>query len=460
MRSLGLKLVLAFLAVSLVGTMVIAIFVARITTTRFDQFITAQLIERSAERLSDYYQIQGSWEGVLRVWNPVLVGERRENIVPGMPRGAPAPDLRRAMLLVDHAGVVIIPTEEYPIGTTMPHAMIAKGTPISVNGEQVGTLIEVTGEFYRILRRDRFLGDFYRAVGLGTVGATVVALLLGVLLSRSLTRPLRELTAATRAMSSGDLAQQIPVRSRDELGELTRSFNQMSTDLARSQALRRQMTADIAHELRTPLSLILGHTEALSEGVLPPSPETFEIMYDEAQRLTRLVEDLRTLSLSDADELRLYRAPVAMGDLLARLATANRPRAEAQQIAVEIQAPPELPEVEADPDRIYQVFSNLLDNALRYSPQGGHITLSARVVSDELLVSVQDGGPGIAPEDLEGIFDRFYRSNKPRLDGGTGLGLSIARSLVEAHGGRIWAESTPGEGAVLTVALPLDVSSQ
>jgi signal transduction histidine kinase len=288
-----------------------------------------------------------------------------------------------------------------------------------------------------------------------------VSLLLGIFLARTLTRPIREITTATRAVAEGDLEHKVPVRSRDELGELATSFNLMSTKLAQSVNLRRQMTADIAHELRTPISVILGHTEAMHDGVLPPSEETYNIIRDEALRLERMVDDLRTLSRADAGELVFTYRPVSVQDLVDQAVKAYRPHASKKNINLHLETYPDIPEVNIDPDRMAQVLSNLLSNALRYTPQGGDITISARHTAGEVEIRVHDSGPGIESEELSNIFDRFYRADKSRQreSGGSGLGLAIAKSIVEGHGGRIWAESEQGEGTTIVIALPIPVES-
>jgi two-component system sensor histidine kinase BaeS len=284
----------------------------------------------------------------------------------------------------------------------------------------------------------------------------LASLILGVVLARTLTRTLREITDASRAIAKGDLKQQVPIRSQDELGELATSFNQMSSDLAKSQDLRRQMTADIAHELRTPLTVVLGHSEALSEGQLPPDPETFDIIYDETKRLNRLVDDLRTLSLSDAGELHLNRSRISPQELLDRSAAARKSEANSKNISLGVETSPGLPEVNVDADRMTQVLVNLLDNALRYTPEGGRVTLTGTQIPDGVAITVKDNGPGIPEVDLPYVFDRFYRGDKSRQreEGGSGLGLAIARSLIESQGGRIRAESQVGEGASFIIELP------
>lgn len=461
LRSLSVKLVIAFLAVSLVGTVLVALYVARTTTNRFGEYVFERYLEEVSRRTADYYRLKGSWEGVAEVMSPRFSAPDIWRRAPRSPspnpqQQEPAEEARRFFAIVDQQRRVVVAGLNYKLGDSVSHHEVARGVPVEVNGTVVGTVIAAPLPFPRPNPRQGFLADFYRALGVGTAGATLVALVLGVLLARSLTRPLKELTRATQAMSRGDLAQRVPVRSRDELGELACSFNQMSAQLARSTELRRQMTADIAHELRTPLSLILGHAEALSDGVLPPTPETFEIIYDEAQGLARLVEDLRTLSLSDAGELPLHRQPVAPQELLERAAGAHRPQAQARGIDLTVDIPSGLPEVDVDPDRIAQVLHNLITNALRHTPAGGWVALKAHLKDGSMYLVVQDSGPGIPPEELESIFERFYRTDRSRhrQEGGTGLGLAIARSIIEAHGGRIWAESEPGQGASFYVALP------
>jgi len=466
MRSLNSKLVLAFLVVSLIGTVVVAVYLGLTTTNRFGRYILDQYVEQQASRWAEHYRAQGSWAGVPEA-SPVPFADWGRPPGQGAPPRAEPPDAENRkprprwnpVLLVDQQGRAVTAGLGYGVGDTVPPKAITRGKPIQVDGNVVGVVLTDSRVSTRLSPRPSFLLDFYRALGVGALGATCAALLTSVLLAHSLTRPIREITTATQAMAKGDLEQRIPVRSKDELGTMAESFNQMSAELARAEGTRKQMTADIAHELRTPLSLILGHAEALSDGVLPPSAESFDIIYDEAQRLARLVEDLRTLSLFDAGELPLYPKPVAPADLLERAVAAYRPQAGEHGIELVISTSAALPEVVVDPDRIGQVLSNLLSNALRHTPDGGRIVLAATATGNEARFTVQDSGPGIAPQDLERVFDRFYRADRSRSrgEGGSGLGLAISRSLVQSHGGRIWAESTPEQGATFSFTLPVSV---
>jgi two-component system sensor histidine kinase BaeS len=217
------------------------------------------------------------------------------------------------------------------------------------------------------------------------------------------------------------------------------------------------MTADIAHELRTPMSLILGYTESLSDSKLPPTQETFDIIHDEAQHLSRMIDDLRTLSLADAGELPLTRRPIDVRALLERVMLAHLPEAQQQGVSIQVEAPPDLPPLEVDPGRMAQVLENLVSNALWYTPEGGQIVLSAEAKDGAINLRVKDNGTGIAADDLPFVFDRFYRADKSRQRQGnrSGLGLAIAKSIVEAHRGSLSVESSLGKGSTFAVALPL-----
>lgn len=455
MRSLALKLTLAFLVVGVVGVALVALFVRQRTRQEFDQFVLTRFQQDIYDELTEYYQINGSWDGI----NAIFVRDQS----PRMSRRGifPAP-----VTLLNADSVVVYGGLRYQRGQQLNQPG-DDGVPIEIEGTTVGWLVfESFGDPVPPnpeSPESAFLGRVNQAILMGAVGAITVALLIGVLLARTISRPVRELTAATQMIAQGDLGHQVPVRRKDELGELASSFNQMSADLARSTELRRQMTADIAHELRTPLSLIMGYTEALSDGKLEGTPETFDILSDEAQHLNRLVDDLRTLSLADAGELSLNRRPVRPKALLERVASAYAAQAQGQGVLLHVETGGDLPEVEVDPDRMAQVLGNLVNNAFRYTPAGGDILLSADCRPEcidghpcTILLSVRDTGVGIAPDDLPHIFDRFYRGDKSRYqeEGKSGLGLAIAKSIVEAHEGTITVHSELGRGTTFAIELP------
>lgn len=445
--SLTLKLTVAFLVVGLLGALLVAFFVGQRTQRAFDQFVTDRGRPSLPVDLARYYETNRSWAGVERL----LAGVQQDQ--PGGLHG-----LEQVLTTAERQ--VIVGSERYPAGTQVPPDARARSQPIIVGTTVVGWLIEDG------VGRPRgpgspegdFLQRVARAISYSALGAAMIALLLGIVLARTLTRPLRELTAATQVVAQGALGQLVTVRSRDELGALALAFNQMSTNLARAQTLRRQMTADIAHDLRTPLSVILGYTEALRDGKLPPEQEIFDTLHTEAQHLQRLIDDLRTLSLTDAGELPLTREMVAVESLLERAAAAHRARAQEQRVALTVDVAAGLPQVEVDVERMAQVLGNLLSNALRYTPPGGTIVLDAQQHAVAVVqLRVRDSGSGIAPDDLPHVFERFYRADASRhgSTGSSGLGLAIARGIVEAHGGSITVESALGHGTTFTISLPV-----
>jgi signal transduction histidine kinase len=453
MRSLTLKLTLAFLLVGVIGALLVALIIGVRTQRDFDRFLSETYQRELVGTLAEYYQQHGGWEGI----DAILVrsSDRRRD---GR-EFVPVP-----VVLTDADGVVVRGGRRYQNGQRLTAQQLRRGLAVEVAGETVGRVvldIAPAGVFQPAdappdSPEAGFLTSVRQATLLSALVAAGIALLLGLLLARTISRPVKQLTDATRRVAHGELGLQVPVQTRDELGELATSFNQMSADLARAADQRRQMTADIAHELRTPLSVILGYTEALSDNKLAGTTEVYDTMYGEAQLLGHLIEELRTLSLADADELPLNRQDCRPEALLERIIAAQAPLAAEKGIALRAQPSADLPAVNVDPERMAQVLGNLVSNALRYTPQGGEVVLTAEKQNGGVALSVRDTGPGIAPEDLPRVFDRFYRGDRSRqqTQGESGLGLAIAKSLVEAHGGSIRVESTPGQGATFIVTLP------
>jgi len=446
MRSISSKLILAFLSIGVVSVLVIAVTAVWSTRAEFIRFLTDQTQTDVVTRLSDYHRTYGSWERVESVFTYGNYGQQ-----PG-----PGPHKRRQPFALANAnGRIIIPNGPYHRGEKLSAAALQEGIPITENGVVIGFLIPLRGQFEGAPRELEFIQRINRLLLYGALIGAVIALLLGVFLSRTLTRPIRELTQATHAVSEGNLSQQVPVRSNDELGELAQAFNKMSSELSRSVNARKQMTADIAHELRTPLSLILGHAEAVHDGVLPPTRENFEVIREEATRLEHLVNDLRILSLADAGELPIHLQNVEPERLLQDIASTYQYQAQRKNLRLDLDIAPPLSSIEVDTGRITQVLTNILDNAMRYTPEGGRITLSAKERKEQVELAIQDSGPGLNAEDLDRVFDRFYRTDASRQrDGGSGLGLAIAKSIVHAHGGHISAESEPGQGLKVIIRLP------
>ncbi len=447
MRSITFRLVLAFIAVSLISTLLVVLFTRWRSREEFRTFLIDQNRPGIVVAFADYYQQHGSWQGISTAkLNPQQTPMSAAPFDPG------------PFTVVDSStDKVVLAGQGYQVGSVVSLSNISGGIPIQENSKTVGILL-IDRPVYRISQPgSAYLDRISLQIFLGGLIAIALALLLAVFLSRTLTRPIRELTAATSVVSGGNLAQQVPVRSRDELGQLATAFNRMSADLARSLNLRRQMTADVAHELRTPISIILGHAEAIHDGVLPASSETFEIIREEAEHLEHLVDDLRTLSMADAGELRLVLRLYSPQKLLDDALRIYTHRAQQHKVALSVVATEISAEIEVDPQRMQQVFANILENALRYTPENGHITMSASIVGDSVEMRVQDSGPGVSVEDLDKIFERFYRAatSRTRDEGGSGLGFAIARSIVERHGGKIWAETRPGQGLTVVIKMPV-----
>lgn len=440
--SLTLKLIASFVGVGLVAVILVAIFTQTRTVQEFNQLRIDQVRSNYIAAAEDYYLEHNSWDGAM------------DFLLPAKPQPG-QPDVMQ-FVLVDTNGTVVIPGGHFRVGDQAPQNMIDRGTEITVGGMVVGTVLPNDAPPPRDPAEERYLANINHALVRAGLGAIVIALLLGTLLARTLTSPMRELTKATRAMAQGNLEQQVSIRSQDELGELASSFNQMSADLARANRLRREMTADIAHDLRSPLAVIRGYAEALRDGDLPPTQDTFQVIFQEVEQLSRLVDDLRTLTLADSGELGLNRVPLQPRYLLERAASAHAPQAGQAGIELQVDVEDGTPEVQVDPERIAQVLDNLVTNAIRYTGRQGCITLSAGQRDSMAYLAVGDTGAGIATEDLPRVFDRFYRGDSARQtdQGESGLGLAIAKSLVELHGGTISVESKPGEGTTFTILLP------
>jgi two-component system sensor histidine kinase BaeS len=278
---------------------------------------------------------------------------------------------------------------------------------------------------------------------------------------QDIARPLADLMDAADAVAAGELHVHVAEERPGDFGRVAQTFNRMTRELERAEEQRRTLTADVAHELRTPLHIMQGNLEGLLDGVYQPTAEHINALLDETRWLARLIDDLRLLSLAESGQLVLHKEAIAVDELLADISTSFSGQAEAKGIQLCIAGNDKLAGVivNADVGRLYQVLGNLVVNALRYTPSGGTITLQGERVPGGVRLIVRDTGKGIAPEDLPSIFDRFWRGDaaRSRSEGvGGGLGLAIARQLVLAHGGRIEVESQPGLGATFIIQLPTD----
>lgn len=426
--------------------------------------VTLLLNRRQAFQLvpffADAYSRSNSWAeaaDMIQRLNQPLPPELTQDITFGLPWRL---DLIRnlspnRLILTDSEGQVVADSLGLlPQGQPLPVELETYRVPITPPSEPLGWLVVTSPAVEELVA---VLEATLRQSLLATsLLAGAVALLLSFGLAQRLTEPIRSLSRAARALASGDAHEALPVIRRDEIGDLTIAFNEMTSALNRQKYLRRQMVADIAHELRTPLSVMQLDIEGLADGLQPPA-EAAASLRDEIAALTRLVEDLRLLSLAEAGGLHFNLEMLELIPLLHQLSETWTPHAQARQVQLLTDLPADLPAVMADEGRLAQVFNNLLSNALRYTSAGGKIILDARVETEDLVVRVSDSGPGISAADLPFVFERFYRadSSRSRDTGGSGLGLAIARQWITLHGGRIWVESEPGQGAAFFVALPI-----
>jgi signal transduction histidine kinase len=333
--------------------------------------------------------------------------------------------------------------------------------PVIKGGRFTGTAYALratpgTDVIGRITATFGFLRSLWWQLLAGGALAAGIALLLARLLALGMTRPLRQMARAVGKMAQGDYRQRVHTASRDEVGQLARSFNRMSADLEQLEHLRRELVANVSHELKTPISALRAHLENLLDGLEEPDRHTLQVMLAQSERLSRLVEQLLDLSRLESGDVPFERTAVALAPLVSEVASEMH-LTSASGVRVQQQVSPDLPPLWVDRERLHQVLFNLLDNAVRFTPPDGTVTVSATRRGVTCEVRVADTGPGIPAEHLPHVFERFYRVDQARSrgDGGTGIGLAIAHSIVEAHGGRIWAESEVGNGSVFAFDLPL-----
>ena len=464
LRGLFPKLLAAFAVVVLTVGLLVVTLAGRATREEFHLYTTLvgrRQAERLAPLLADYYARQGSWAGIedALAFSPVAV-RGMHGLTMG--RGNMGADMWQMtgtqLLVVDARGRIVADSAGELVGKQVDADSLALGESVTVDGERVGTALVTTGAIASSLN-ESFLQQVNRATLLAALIAGALALLLGGLITWGITRPIRQLTQAAQAVAAGDLSQRVAAGAGDEVGDLARAFNQMAAELQHAEDLRRQMTADIAHELRTPISVIQGNVEALQDGIFPLTTAALAPIQEKTALLARLVEDLRHLALAEAGQLPLDRHPTDLAALLRHSVVAFQPAAEAKSVRLQVVAEPALPLADLDPQRIEQVLVNLLSNALRHTPAGGLVSLElARSDPHHLLVRVTDTGAGIPADDLPNVFERFYRVDRARAraddNSGSGLGLAVARSIVRAHDGEIGVASSPGQGATFWFTLP------
>jgi two-component system OmpR family sensor kinase len=469
MNRLWVQLTLAITFVVLVAVGIIAVLINRTTDIEFRQYITRSGMQASGsgiQQLVAYYEQEGSWQGVddLLAEGISIIMPMGMPVMPPMDRRPNGPGPQLDILLADASGKVIYDSAGKDEGKHLSSRDRTKALPITREDS-----VEVIGYLLLSLpvARDRlgsleqrFLDRMERILFIGTVLAVGLGLVIGLLLSRNLTAPLQRLASAARAVAGGDLEHQVKVEGSAEMAKVAQAFNEMTIALADSERQRQNMVVDVAHELRTPLSVVQGNLQAILDGVYALDKAEISRLYDETRLLNRLVNDLRELALADAGQLSLDLQRIDIAQVIESTVENLSLAAEAHEVTLIAQIPDDLCPVRVDPDRVAQILRNLLVNALRHTPSEGTVEVTASQTATEVQVAIADTGEGIAPENLAHIFDRFWRADRSRARdsqwaGGSGLGLSVAQSLVEAQGGRIWAESKLGKGSTFYFALPL-----
>jgi signal transduction histidine kinase len=450
--SMRWRLLGSFALIILIALGTVAI-VSRITT---EQELQAFLghggqvgLENLANSLEAYYAENGSWENVESI---LTAGQGRGQ---GQRSGGAA--FGRAFALTDVSGMVLFSSTKAEQGTNLPEETLARALPLEVSGERVGFLYPQDGlldlpEDFEELLIER-VNQASLLAGLISGG---IAILIALVLAALILRPVRDLTTAAQKMTRGDLSQRVQVHGEDEMATLGKTFNQMSRSLQEAEARRMALTADIAHELRNPLAIQRAHLEALQDGVYPLTQDNLTLLAEQNQQLTRLVEDLRTLALADAGELTLNKRPIDLVPMCQETLTRFAIQAKAKDIQLTAECGMGAVLVHADKERLQQIHDNLMQNALRYTPEGGFIKLTLEQQAQHAIFSIYNNGPQLSPEAQRHLFERFYRTDKARdrASGGTGLGLAIARKLAEAHGGTLTGENHPAGGVIFKLSLP------
>lgn len=478
-HSLWTRLMGAFLGVIVVGVIVMVISVRLSTASQLRRRVLSDDVAQAnalAPLLASYYGQQGGWNGV----EAFLASAPSATVqATPWPNGMMGPNMGPSMMwnwqqwfqvtrttgpiaervvVLDTGGKVVADTGGASLGEQHPAEHAEGGVSITANGITVGTVL-VGSMIEPVLNPadEDFLSSVNFSIFVTSAAVGLLALVLGSLLFRQITSPLRALSQAAGAIAGGDLTRRVAIRSDDEIGRVAQSFNQMAEGLAHADAQRRNLIADIAHELRTPLTIIQGNLEALMDGVYDLTPDNIALVHRHTVVLSRLVADLRDLALAEAGQLRLERQRISLTDVIAQVSEGLETQAREKGVTLKTEPSETLPPVEADEQRIAQVLFNLMSNGLRHTPNGGTITTSVELRDGRVLVTVRDTGNGIPPEDLPHVFERFYRADRSRAraTGGSGLGLTIAKQIVEAHGGQIWAQSWLGAGSTFGFSLPL-----
>ncbi len=458
-RSLKGKMILSYLAVALITVLVVSALIWLTSGQSFMSLVMDQQTAALTQLVQDYYAENHTLAGFYKVYSQSSQGNLPQPLNNG--HGGP-PDkhqVRGIAGLVDTGYMALIPTYGYQVGDTVPESRVKSPIAVTSNGQTIAYIIPDTSlQFQLSPEEQQFLQRSMLAITLAAIAGVVASVGIGIFLASRLLKPIRSLT---RAMAAGVLEQQVPVTSQDELGQLTATFNQMRADLVKADQQRKRLTADITHDLSTPLQIISGYIEMLEEGEVTLTQQRIDIIKTEMEHLRRLVGDLTTLTQAEAGGLDMQLEPIEPGALLEKVYHTFQPIAEKKGVSLLLDVPDTNLLIQADEGRMAQVLKNLLENALRYTPAGGTICIGMRS-GDKVQLWIKDSGEGIDAEDLPYVFDRFYQADKARSAnaGKMGLGLAICKALVSAQGGSISAQSAgKTHGTTMTITLSAAASS-
>jgi len=459
-KSLKGKMILSYLVVALITVLVVVAVIWMTSGRSLMNLVLQQQTAQLKETIQTYYASHDSLDGF---FNFYLQTERMRPI-PDQPESTDLPpairDIRGVIGLVDLDHRALIPSPEFRVGQRVPDSFLQHAIAVEVDGSTVAWIIPDTKlEFKLSAEEQGFLQRSTLAVVMAALIGVAAAVVMGVGLAGGLVKPINSLTRAAQALANGKLNQKVPVTTRDELGLLTETFNQMSADLLQADQERKRMTADITHDLSTPLQIISGYMEMLEEKKARLSNQQVEVIKTEIDHLRRLVSDLTTLSQAEGKGLDIQFQKIKPATLMKAIYKTYLPIAQKQGVHFVLNSPDSVAPIRVDEGRMLRVLNNLMENALRHTPPGGTISLHAKSHEEKVQLSVSDDGMGIKKVDLPYIFDRFYRADKARgtAGGKMGLGLAICKALVVAQHGSISAFSAgSGKGSTFTIMFTPD----
>ena len=454
--SLQNKLILSYLAVALITVLVVSLVVFFSSGRSLMNLVVDQQTAELKLAVQIYYAANNNLDGFSDYYSKLTGLTQVINPAVG-PAASSDQQIRGLLGLVDAQDRAVIPTLGYGVGEQVPPEKLNRTDPVKFNGQVIAWILPDPAHRFQLSPEERsFLNHSTTAIALAALAGVFAAVIMGFFLSGRLVLPIRRLTQASQSLAGGDLQQKLPVTSHDELGQLTHTFNEMSEKLALANQQRKRITADITHDLSTPIQIISGYKEMMENKDVSLTPQRVDIIKTELEHLRRLVNDLTTLTQIEADGLEMHLEPVHPSALCERIYQIYQPMAEQQKVGLVLDLPASPRCILVDEGRILQVLKNLVDNALRYTPSGGQITLTASFGA-QVQLRVTDSGCGIASEDIPFIFDRFYQADKARTAsaGKMGLGLAICKALVTAQGGTITAESAgKDKGTTISIAFP------